>query len=77
MTDSLFRMLSSLSIAEPDHARAARTRACCHDVLKKHQPQRSTLSSVGPRVWAALVAGLGSVYLIETIHEVLRLYGII
>jgi hypothetical protein len=77
MTDSLFNMLSHLPQAAPGQTRAARTRARCHAVLKKRQPHRTPRSSVGPRVWAALVAGLGSVYLMETIRQALRLYGFI
>jgi hypothetical protein len=77
MTDSLFNMLSHLPQAEPNQPRAARTRARCHRVLNRHRPRPSPRSGVGPHVWAALVAGLGSVYLMETIHQALRLYGII
>ena len=77
MTDSLFNMLSHLPQAEPNRAREARTRARCHAILRKHQPHRSARPGVGPPIWAALVAGLGSVYLVETIHQALRLYGFI
>jgi hypothetical protein len=77
MTDSLVKMLAHLPQAEPNQARAARTRARCHSVLNRRRPRRSPRSNVGPHFWAALVAGLGSVYLMETIHQALRLYGII
>jgi hypothetical protein len=77
MTDSLVNMLAHLPQAEPNQGRAARTRARCHAVLTRHRPRRSPRSSVGPHFWAALVAGLGSVYLMESIHQALLLYGII
>jgi hypothetical protein len=77
MTDSLFNMLARLPQAGPSQARTARTRARCHGVLNRHRPRRSPRSGVGPHVWAALVAGLGSVYLMETIHQALRIFGFI
>jgi hypothetical protein len=77
MTDPLFRMLANLPEAEPDRARAARVRTRCHAALARHRPSRSPRPNGALRFSEALLAGLGSVYLAETIRQVLRLYGMV
>jgi hypothetical protein len=76
LTDPLFRMLANLPEAEPDPVRAARVRTRCHGVLARRRP-RSPRPGGALRVWEAVVAGLGGVYLTETIRQMLRLYGIV
>jgi len=77
LTDPLFRMLASLPEAEPDRARAARVRTRCHAAIARGRPRRSPRPGGALRFWEAVVAGLGGVYLTETIRQVLHLYGIV
>lgn len=77
MTDPMLRLLANLPQAEPDRARTARVRAACHRVLARsrppsHPPRRRTVST-----WEPLVAGLGGVYLTESIRLALHLVGIL
>jgi hypothetical protein len=72
VTDPLLRMLEGLPQAAPDRARAARVRARCHAALARgRRPRRPR------RFTESLLAGLGAVYLIDTIREVLLLLGIV
>lgn len=75
MNDPLLRMLADLPQAEPDRKRAARIRARCHTALARSQP-RMLRRSGGPRLNETLLAGLGVVYLIETVRQALFFMGV-
>ncbi len=74
MNDPLLRMLSDLPQAEPDRARAARVRARCHTALARSQPRAQRRG--GPRLTEAMLAGLGVVYLIESVRQALLFLGL-
>jgi hypothetical protein len=77
MTDPLLRKLAILPSAEPDPVRAARVRAKCHAALARRRPRPSTRRRHAAFVWEPLVAGLGGLYLTETIRQVLHAYGVL
>jgi len=77
MTDPLLRLLASLPSAEPDPVRAARVRAKCHAALARVQPRPSPRRRPTGLLWEPLVAGLGGLYLTETIRLVLHAYGVL
>lgn len=74
MNDPLLRMLGDLPQAEPDRERAARIRARCHTALARSQPRAPRRS--GPRIGETLLAGLGVVYLFETVRQALFFLGL-
>jgi hypothetical protein len=76
MTEPLLRKLATLPSAEPDPVRAARVRAKCHAALARRRP-RSARRHHAAFVWEPLVAGLGGLYLTETIRQVLHAYGVL
>jgi len=76
----MMRLLADLPRADPDPARAERTRIRCRTRLAG-QPRASTSSAPGPpgrkaQLWQPLVAVLGVAYLAEAIVQALRAYGI-
>ena len=75
MNDPLLRMLADLPPAEPDRERAARVRARCHTALARRQPRVAGRRG-GSRLNETLLAGLGVVYLIETVRQALFLFGL-
>ena len=77
MTEPLLRRLATLPSAEPDPVRAARVRAKCHAALARRRPRRSARRHHAAFVWEPLVAGLGGLYLTETIRQVLHAYGVL
>lgn len=77
MTDPLLRMLANLPQAEPDRARAARVRMQCHAALARGRQPGAARRSGGPRLSETLLAGLGGVYLMETVRQALLLFGIV
>lgn len=77
MSDPLLRMLASLPQAEPDRGRAARVHARCHTALAQSRPHRFPRPDGALRFSEAVVAGLGSGYLAETIRQLLRMYGVL
>ena len=80
MSDPLTRLLAELPLAEPDAARAERTRMGCRALLAR-QASRAAASrgpSSGRRivqVWQLLIAVLGVAYLTEVIVQALSVYG--
>ena len=74
MTDPMLRLLANLSKAEPDRARAARVRAACHGALARSRP-RSPRRRRPVGTW--VVAGLGALYLTETVRLALHLSGML
>jgi Ca2+/H+ antiporter len=80
MSDPLTRLLAELQLAEPDPARAERTRMGCRALLAR-QASRAAASrrpSSGRRsvqVWQLLIAVLGVAYLTEVIVQALSVYG--
>jgi len=76
MTDPLFRLLSTLPQAEADPVRAARVRTACHAELARHRPRRCAQPGRTTRIWELLVAGLGGIYLTETLRLALHAYGL-
>jgi hypothetical protein len=77
MTDPLLRLVAALPPAEPNRARAARVRAKCHAVLERTRPRPATRRRQTTFFWEPLVAGLGGLYLTETIRQVLHVYGVL
>jgi hypothetical protein len=80
MPEPLIRLLAELPPAEPDPARAERTRARCRARLARQAPRASTSPVPGSRgrtvqLWQPLIAVLGVAYLTEAIIEAVRLYG--
>ena len=80
MSDPLTRLLAELPLAEPDPARAERTRTGCRALLGR-QASRAAASR-GPssgrttvQVWQLLIAFLGVAYLTEVIVQALSVYG--
>ena len=80
MSDPLNRLLADLPLAEPDPARAERTRTGCRALLGR-QASRAAASR-GPssghttvQVWQLLIAVLGVAYLTEVIVQALGVYG--
>jgi hypothetical protein len=79
MSDPLTRLLSELPLAEPDPARAERTRTRCRALLARQASRAS--ASRGPcsgwtvQVWQLLIAVLGAAYLTEVIVQALSVYG--
>jgi hypothetical protein len=82
MSDPLTRLLAELPLAEPDAARAERTRMGCRALLAR-QASRAAASR-GPssgsgrstvQVWQLLIAVLGVAYLTEVIVQALSMYG--
>jgi hypothetical protein len=80
MSDRLTRLLAELPLAEPDPARAERTRMGCRALLAQQASRAST--SRGPssgrgivQVWQLLIAVLGVAYLTEVILQALSVYG--
>ncbi len=77
MTDPLLRLIATLPSAEPDAARAARVRAKCHAALERRRPRPAVRRRHAAFLWEPLVAGLGGLYLTETIRQVLHAYGVL
>ena len=80
MSDPLNRLLADLPLAEPDPARAERTRMGCRALLAR-QASRAAASrrpSSSPRtvqMWQLMIAVLGVAYLTEVIVQALSVYG--
>ena len=77
MTDPLLGMLANLPQAEPDLARAERVRRRCHAILATRRKPRASRPGEGMRLEETLLAGLGAVYLVETVRQALLLIGIV
>ena len=80
MPDPLTRLLAELPLAEPDPARAERTRMGCRARLARQASRAS--APRGPssgrktvQVWQLLIAVLGVAYLTEVIVQALSVYG--
>jgi hypothetical protein len=74
VTDPLLRMVESLPHAEPDSARTSRVRARCHAALARRR--RAAVRTRATRVTETVLAGLGAIYLIETIRQAMLYFGI-
>ena len=80
MSEPMMTLLRDLPGADPDPARAERTRLrCCARLAAR--PRASTSSAPGPRgrkglLWQPLIAVLSVAYLTEALVEALRAYGI-
>lgn len=71
--DPVMRMVERLPRAEPDSARAARTRARCRAALARRRRERAPV-----RFWeSALVGGLCAAYFVEVVRQALHLYGVL
>jgi hypothetical protein len=80
MSEPMIRLLADLPRADPDPARAERTRIRCRTRLAG-LPRASTSRAPGPRgrkaqLWQPLIAVLGVAYLAAAIVQALRAYGI-
>jgi hypothetical protein len=80
MSEAMIRLLADLPPADPDPARAERTRIRCRTRLMG-LPRESTSSAHSPRgrkaqLWQSLIAVLGAAYLAAAIVQALRAYGI-
>jgi hypothetical protein len=76
VTDPMLRLLANLPKAEPDRARAARVRSVCHAALARQRPPAPRpRRPVG--TWEPVVAGLGALYLTETVWLALHLSGML
>ena len=80
MSDPLTRLLAELPLAEPDPARAERTRMGCRALLARRASRAP--ASRGPasghrvvQIWPLLIAVLGLAYLTEVIVQALSAYG--
>ena len=81
MPEPLIRLLAELPPAEPDPARAERTRMRCRTRLAQQAPRALAAAEPdAPRgtghVWQPLIALLGAAYLTEVILLAVRLYGL-
>ena len=79
MSEPMIRLLADLPRADPDPARAERTRVRCRTRLAG-LPRAATSSAPSPRrrkaqVWQPLIAVLGVAYFAEAIVQALRAYG--
>ena len=77
MTDPLLHMLAALPQAEADPVRDARVRTACHAALARRRPRRSDQPKGASRSWELVIAGLGGLYLTETIRQALHFYGVL
>ncbi len=80
MSEPLMRLVADLRPADPDPARAERTRIRCRTRLAGW-PRASTSSAPSPRarkaqLWQPVIAVLGVAYLAAAIVQALRAYGI-
>jgi hypothetical protein len=80
MSEPMIRLLADLPRADPDPARAERTRMRCRTRLAG-LPRASASGAPSPRgrgaqLWQPLIAILGVAYLAEAIVQALRAYGI-
>jgi hypothetical protein len=64
-------MLGNLPHLEADRARSARVRTRCHAALARSRPSRLLHRRGGPRARRGVLAGLGALYLIETVRQAL------
>jgi hypothetical protein len=76
MTDSLLRLLHDLPQATPDHARADRNRARCHAVLARRSRRSGAWVDI-TELWTPIAAGFAGLYLMEVVHQVLAMYGLL
>ena len=81
MSEPLIRLLAELPPAEPDPARAERTRMRCRARLARQAPRAPAAVEPAARhgtghVWQPLIALLGAAYLTEVIVLAVRLYGL-
>ncbi len=74
MNDPLLRLLENLPHAEPDRRRSERVRARCHAALGRSRRRRAQPRS--QRVGETVLAALGAIYLLESVHQALLLYGL-
>lgn len=80
MSEPMNNLLRDLPGADPDPARAERTRLRCRARLAA-RPRASRSIAPGPRgkkalLWQPLIAVLGVAYLAEAFVQALRAYGI-
>lgn len=80
MAEPLMRLLGDLPSAEPDPARAERTRMRCRAQLARQARRAAGAPAPAQRprpamVWQPLIAVLGVAYLTEVIVQALRVYG--
>lgn len=77
MSDPLMARLAALPLAEPDAARAERTRVRCRAGLSARTPAAKATSGVRavPGLWRPAVALIGAFYMVEALALALRLYG--
>jgi hypothetical protein len=80
MSEPLSRLLAELPLAEPDSARAERTRMKCRALLARQASRASASRGRASRrrsvqVWELLIAVLGATYLTEVIVQALSVYG--
>ena len=79
MSEPLIPLLAELPPAEPDRARAERTRMRCRARLARQTPGASASRASALRIrtaqaWQTLIALLGAAYLTAVIVQALRVY---
>ena len=79
--NALLVALARLPAHEPEQARANRIRGLCHAGIAERKLSDMPLSIARNRysLWpleAALVAGVGAIFLVEVLTRALRLYGL-
>jgi hypothetical protein len=80
MSEPMIRLLADLAGAEPDPARAERTRARCRTrlaSLRRATTSRASGKHGGKaRLWQPLIAVMGVAYFAAAIVQALRVYGL-
>ena len=80
MSEPMIRLLACLPRADPDPARAERTRVRCRTRLAGVPPAAPSSApgtrGTKARLWQPLVAVLGLAYFAEAIVQALRAYGL-
>lgn len=77
MNDPLISALANLPLAAPDASRTERTRARCHARLARARSRRSPGRRSNRRqLWEPLVAGLGLLYVSQSIYLALQVAGV-
>ena len=81
MPEPLIRLLAELPPAEPDAARAERTRPRCRARFQRRARRAArrpwpARAAGRAQLWQPLIAVLGVVYLTEALVQAIRFYGL-
>lgn len=76
MSDPLIERLAALPLAEPEAARAERTRVVCRARLAARRPGACAPSEhrVGPGLWRPAILVIGALYVVEAMAMALAIY---